>query len=101
MTISFPVSRMASYDEKQEAWIWEKGSYIIRVGEHSRATKVTGVIHLEKNVSIRNWKNYCRWIVKWNASMGIKRCLFISGRRKRNQECSRFVCRKFSDKKEK
>ncbi len=48
MTISFPVSRMASYDEKQEAWIWEKGSYIIRVGEHSRATKVTGVIHLEK-----------------------------------------------------
>ena len=48
MTISFPVSRMASYDEKQAAWIWEKGSYILRVGEHSRATKVAGVIHLEK-----------------------------------------------------
>lgn len=48
MTISFPVSRMASYDEKQAAWIWEKGSYTLRVGEHSRATKVAGVIHLEK-----------------------------------------------------
>ena len=47
LTVSFPVSRLASYDEKQAAWIWESGNYKIRVGEHSRSTKVACVIHVE------------------------------------------------------
>lgn len=48
LKLSFPVSRMASYDEKQASWILEKGDYIIRTGRHSRATKVTGILRLDQ-----------------------------------------------------
>lgn len=57
MVISFPASRMASYDEKQAAWIWESGKYIIRAGKHSRETKVVGVIHLRKESLCRKLTN--------------------------------------------
>lgn len=48
VAVSFSIDRMASYDEETAAWIWEKGSYIIRAGEHSRATKIAAVIRLKK-----------------------------------------------------
>lgn len=57
LSISFPINRMASYDEEQAAWIWESGLYIIRVGEHSRATKVAAVIQLTQESLCRKLKN--------------------------------------------
>lgn len=57
VSISFPIDRMASYDEEKAAWIWEKGSYIIRAGEHSRDTKIAAVICLEKESICRKLEN--------------------------------------------
>lgn len=48
LTIRFPITRMASYDERRAAWILEKGDYLLRVGTHSRATRVAAVVHFEK-----------------------------------------------------
>ena len=48
LTLEFPVKRMASYDERHAAWILEKGDYILRVGTHSRATKIAAIIQMEK-----------------------------------------------------
>ena len=49
LTLDFPATRMSSYDEQRAAWVLEKGDYLLRVGTHSRATKVEAIIHLENN----------------------------------------------------
>ena len=46
LKITFPVSDMASYSEKKAAYVMEKGSYIIRVGDSSRNTHVAAVVRL-------------------------------------------------------
>lgn len=50
VTLRFPVSRMLSYDERSAAWVLEKGDYVIRTGTHSRATEVTGILRLDRDV---------------------------------------------------
>ena len=57
LTLTFPVSSMASYDEVRAAWILEKGDYLIRVGTHSRATKVSGIVRLEEDMVCRKLAN--------------------------------------------
>ena len=57
VAVSFSIDQMASYDEETAAWIWEKGSYIIRAGEHSRATKIAAVIRLKKESICRKLEN--------------------------------------------
>lgn len=57
LTIRFPAARMASYDERNAAWILEKGDYILRVGTHSRTTKVTAVVHFENESVCRKLTN--------------------------------------------
>ncbi len=57
LTITFPVSSMASYDEMQAAWILEKGDYLIRVGTHARATKVSGIVRLKEDIVCRKLTN--------------------------------------------
>ena len=48
--LSFDLARFASYDERAGAFVLEKGDYIVRVGTHSRATRVAGVLRLPKTV---------------------------------------------------
>ena len=57
ITMIFPVSRMASYDEIRAAWVLEAGMYIVRVGAHSRNTKVTAVLSLDNEIVTRQLKN--------------------------------------------
>jgi beta-glucosidase len=60
LTISFATSSMASYSEADAAWILEAGTYYIRVGNHSRHTKVEAAIHLPETVTIARLKNLFR-----------------------------------------
>ncbi len=46
--LSFDLADFASYDEKAAAFVLEKGDYVVRVGAHSRATRVAGVLRLPK-----------------------------------------------------
>ena len=48
--LAFDLARFASYDEKAEAFILEKGDYAVRVGASSRDTRVAGVLRLPKTV---------------------------------------------------
>lgn len=50
LTISFKRSDMASYSEKDAAWILEPGEYVIRVGADSRHTKAAGTVRIEKKM---------------------------------------------------
>ena len=50
MIISFDLTDMASYDEKNAQYVLEKGIYIVRYGNSSRNTHIAFVISLEKDV---------------------------------------------------
>lgn len=57
LTIRFAIKDMASYSEKEAAWILEKGSYVIRVGNSSADTDIAGILTLEKEVKTQTGKN--------------------------------------------
>ncbi len=50
LSLSFPVARMASYQENRAAYVLDAGSYALRVGVHSRATAVVAVLSLDREV---------------------------------------------------
>ena len=56
-TIKYTMEQMASYSEKEAAWILEKGEYVIRVGNSSAETKVAGVIEVGEDVVTLKTKN--------------------------------------------
>ena len=45
--ISFSSADLSSYDEDKAAWVMEPGNYLIRVGTHSRDTKIAAVLRLD------------------------------------------------------
>lgn len=53
LTLSFATADMASYDETQAAWLLESGDYIVRVGTHSRATRIAARLVLSDTVAVR------------------------------------------------
>jgi len=53
VTASFSLKDMASYDEELSAYILEKGSYIIRVGNSSVHTRIGAQIILPETVTVR------------------------------------------------
>ena len=57
LTIAYPVASMASYSEKDAAWILEKGDYIIRVGSSSEATETAGLVSVDERIVTRSVKN--------------------------------------------
>lgn len=57
LEISYPLSRMASYQETESSWILEKGIYYVRVGNCSRNTAVEGAIEISKTVVTEKLKN--------------------------------------------
>lgn len=57
VTIAFATENLASYDEEKAAWIMESGDYVIRVGNHSRATNVAAVIRLVREAVTRQVSN--------------------------------------------
>jgi beta-glucosidase len=59
LTLAFKIENMASYSAKKAAWVLEKGSYYVRVGNSSRHTHVVAKITLDKTVVVRQLKNLC------------------------------------------
>lgn len=55
--ISFPAAALASYSEKQEAYVMEKGRYLLRAGSSSRNTRVIAVLKLDEDVITEQLKN--------------------------------------------
>lgn len=57
LEITFPLARLASYDEEQAAWLLEKGTYYVRVGTHSRATHIAAALCLGETVITEQLEN--------------------------------------------
>lgn len=60
LTVSFPLSSLASYSERQAAWIMEPGEYFVRMGNSSRNTHIVGVLTLSHMVIVSQLKNLFR-----------------------------------------
>ncbi len=48
LVLEFPISAMASYDERRAAYVMDAGTYLIRVGVNSRNTKIEAAVTLDK-----------------------------------------------------
>lgn len=59
VNLSFSLSDIAGYDERQSAYILEQGKYIIRVGNSSVNTTVCGILSLEEEVCVLQAKKCC------------------------------------------
>ncbi len=59
LTLSFSVDSMASYDEKEAAWVIEAGTYFLRVGTDSRNTVISGKIEVSGEIITERDKNVC------------------------------------------
>lgn len=59
LTVCFPTISMASYDPEDASYMLEKGDYVIRVGNSSRNTHISGIVHLEEDVTTKTLKNIC------------------------------------------
>lgn len=51
--LTFALSRLASFDEKQSAYILEKGRYVLRIGTDSRRTVQAAALILPETVIVR------------------------------------------------
>jgi beta-glucosidase-like glycosyl hydrolase len=57
MTLSFPVSLMASYCEEKACYIIENGKYILRVGNSSANTIAVATLVVEKDIVVEKCNN--------------------------------------------
>jgi len=57
LKINFNLSDFASYDEKTETYILDKGSYVVRLGNSSRNTIPVGEIKVESKIIVKRVKN--------------------------------------------
>lgn len=57
LKITFAVKDMASYVQKQAAWVLDKGEYVIRVGSSAAASEPAAVLVLEADVTTQIGKN--------------------------------------------
>ena len=59
LKITFPLSYLSSYSEKEAAFILEEGSYIIRMGTSSDKTEPAAVLSLNKKAILSKLCNVC------------------------------------------
>lgn len=59
ITVTFPVTDLASYDESRAAWVMEAGEYLVRVGNCSRNTKIAASLVLDAEVITEQDMNVC------------------------------------------
>lgn len=60
LTLSFPLERLASYDQRKAAWVLERGDYILRCGSSSRDTQATAVLSVSETVILEQCQNLLR-----------------------------------------
>lgn len=53
VTVAFPVTDLASYDEAAAAYVLEPGLYYVRVGSSSRSTTVAGAIQVPERIRVQ------------------------------------------------
>ena len=58
--IRFPIRSLASYDEERAAWVLESGTYYVRVGSHSRNTRIAAALRLEESIVTEQLQNKVR-----------------------------------------
>ncbi len=51
--ISFNIEEFAGYDEEKQAYVLEKGNYIVRVGNSCENTKTAGTVELDEDIIVR------------------------------------------------
>ena len=59
LTLRFELRDLAYYDEEAHAWTLEKGSYLLRLGQSSRDTKLVGAVKLDKEVQTLRCRACC------------------------------------------
>ncbi|MDR0504188.1 MAG: glycoside hydrolase family 3 C-terminal domain-containing protein, partial [Bifidobacteriaceae bacterium] len=57
LTVSFPTTSLASYDETSQAYTLEGGDYVIRVGNSSRNTHVAGLVNVPSTITTEQLRN--------------------------------------------
>lgn len=57
ITITIPTESLSSFDTGKAAFVMEPGDYLIRVGSHSRDTKVVWILRLDKEAVLRQVRN--------------------------------------------
>lgn len=57
LSLTFAVADMASYCEKCASWVLEAGTYVVRVGNCSRATVAVAELSLDETVKTEELKN--------------------------------------------
>lgn len=55
--IAVEIASLASYDEVSASYILEAGDYIIRVGNHSRNTKIAAILRISDRIITKTLKN--------------------------------------------
>ena len=60
VTVTFSMKTLASYDEAKAAWILEDGTYLVRVGTHSRNTHIAAKLVLPAETTVRQLRNLFR-----------------------------------------
>lgn len=60
LRLSFPLERLAAYDERKSAWVLERGEVLLRCGSSSRATQVAAVLTIPETVTIERCRNLFR-----------------------------------------
>ena len=59
LELGFPLTRLESYDPDRAAYVLEAGSYLIRVGSHSRDTRIAAVLELDRDAVTKQVRNIC------------------------------------------
>ena len=59
LKVSFDLTNLESYDPARAAYVLEAGSYVIRVGRHSRDTHVAALLRLDDTVETKKVRNIC------------------------------------------
>lgn len=53
VVLTFATENLASFDERESAWVMDAGDYLLRVGEHSRKTTVAATVTLDEEAVVR------------------------------------------------
>ena len=53
VTVKIPIMSFCSFDEETTAWVMEKGDYLLRIGNNSRDTTLSGKVVLDKHTIIK------------------------------------------------
>lgn len=57
VTVTIPTEALASFDADRAAFVMEAGDYLIRMGRHSRDTKVVQILRLDGEAVVRRVRN--------------------------------------------